>query len=130
MGEFPLDDWQWVLDTNLRSVVLGCHTFAGWLRENPAGSRVINVASLAAFAALPSMGAYNVANGELQVELDFGQEMVRRGLLASGGRRLDRLAGWQNELGVAVLPLSTAEDPVLQLQRLLGGLASPRRVER
>ena len=41
-----------------------------------------------------------------------------------------RLAGWQNEVGVAVLPLSTAEDPVLQLQRLLGGLASPRRVER
>lgn len=61
MGEFPLDDWQWVLDTNLRSVVLGCHTFARWLRENPAGSQVINVASLAAFAALPSMGAYNVA---------------------------------------------------------------------
>ena len=31
--------------SNLRSVVLGCHTFAGWLRENPAGSQVINVAS-------------------------------------------------------------------------------------
>lgn len=79
---------------------------------------------------LPKSGRLVVGNGELQVELDFGQEMVRRGLLASGGRRLDRLAGWQNELGVAVLPLSTAEDPVLQLQRLLGGLASPRRVER
>ncbi|MGC3971970.1 MAG: SDR family NAD(P)-dependent oxidoreductase [Pirellulales bacterium] len=53
--------WRWVLETNLQSVIVGCHTFVPWLRENPAGARVINVASLAAFAALPSMGAYNVA---------------------------------------------------------------------
>ena len=31
---------------------------------------------------LPKSGRLVVGNGELQVELDFGQEMVRRGLLA------------------------------------------------
>ncbi|MBL9094835.1 MAG: SDR family NAD(P)-dependent oxidoreductase [Planctomycetaceae bacterium] len=94
IGQFPLDDWQWVLDTNLRSVIVGCHTFADWLRENPAGARVINVASLAAFAALPSMGAYNVAKaGVLALsetvrtewaETKVGVTVVCPGFFASG----------------------------------------------
>ena len=68
-----------------------------------------------------------VGDGELQVELDLGRETVRKGLLDFGGRRLARLDRWQAERGVGVLPLSTAEDPALQMQRLLGGLARPRR---
>lgn len=61
VGLFPLDDWQWLVDVNLKSVVVGCHTFAERLKTNARGAHVINVASFAAFACLPNMAAYNVA---------------------------------------------------------------------
>lgn len=61
VGIYPLADWQWLLDINLKSVIIGCHTFAERLKQNPRGAHVINVASFAAFACLPNMAAYNVA---------------------------------------------------------------------
>jgi uncharacterized protein (DUF58 family) len=76
---------------------------------------------------VPEGGRLVVGDGELQLELDLGRETVRRGLREFGDRRLARLDRWQAERAVAVLPLSTAEDPALQMQRLLGGLARPRR---
>jgi len=60
-GRYSLDDWQWLLDTNLKSVVVGCHTFVDWLKQNAGGAHIINVASIAGFAALPTMAAYNVS---------------------------------------------------------------------
>ena len=79
---------------------------------------------------VPDGGRLVVGDGELQVELDLGRETVRRGLLGMGGRRLERVRRWQAERGVAVLPLSTGEDPALQMRRLLGGLARPRGARR
>lgn len=61
IGEFPLADWQWLLDINLFGVIQGCHTFVPWLRENSGAARIVNIASVAAIAAAPSMAAYNVA---------------------------------------------------------------------
>jgi uncharacterized protein (DUF58 family) len=79
---------------------------------------------------VPEGGRLVVGDGELQVELDLGRETVRTGLLELGGRRLERVRRWQAEKGVAVMPLSTAEDPALQVRRLLGGLARPRSARR
>jgi uncharacterized protein (DUF58 family) len=78
-------------------------------------------------SSLPEGGRLVVGDGELQVELDLGRETVRKRLLDFGGQRLARVSRWQAERGVAVLPLSTAEDPALQMRRLLGGLSRPRR---
>jgi NADP-dependent 3-hydroxy acid dehydrogenase YdfG len=61
VGQFPLADWDWMLDVNLKSVVYGCHTFVAWLKQNPAGAHVLNTSSFASFAAFPSMAAYAVA---------------------------------------------------------------------
>lgn len=60
VGDFPLDQWQRMLDVNLRAAILGCHVFAPWLREQ-GGGHLVNVASFAAFACLPGMAAYNVS---------------------------------------------------------------------
>jgi len=79
---------------------------------------------------VPEGGRLVVGDGELQVELDLGRETTRKGLLELGGRRLARVSRWQAERGVAVLPLSTGEDPAIQMRRLLGGLARPRRPRR
>lgn len=61
VGACPLDDWNWVLDTNLRGTLLGCHTFVAWLKKNPRGGHILNTASAAAFVAAPTMAAYNVS---------------------------------------------------------------------
>ncbi|HEY2834372.1 MAG TPA: SDR family NAD(P)-dependent oxidoreductase [Sporichthyaceae bacterium] len=60
VGELPIEDWQWVLGVNLFGVVHGCHVFTPGLRT--AGTAgIINVASAAAFGAMPQMSAYNVS---------------------------------------------------------------------
>jgi NAD(P)-dependent dehydrogenase (short-subunit alcohol dehydrogenase family) len=64
IGELPLDDWQWALGINLWGPIHGCHVFAPILRAAQPSNRprgIINVASAAAFGALPGMAAYNVS---------------------------------------------------------------------
>ncbi|HUY90938.1 MAG TPA: SDR family NAD(P)-dependent oxidoreductase [Pirellulales bacterium] len=61
VGGFPIDEWRRLLDVNLMGAVYGCHVFIGWLKNHPHRSHIINTASLAAFAAAPTMAAYNVA---------------------------------------------------------------------
>lgn len=60
VGDYALDDWQWIVDINLMAGVYGCHTFVPWLKRNPAGAHIINTASLAAIANRPGMAGYNV----------------------------------------------------------------------
>ncbi len=60
VGRCRLDDWRWIMNANLFSVIHGCHTFVGWLKQNPRGGHLINTASLAAFGSFPGMAAYNV----------------------------------------------------------------------
>lgn len=61
VGGYPLDDWRWVLDVNLFGVLHGCHTFVGWLTENPGRPHIVNTASMAALVSAPTMGAYNMS---------------------------------------------------------------------
>ncbi|MBX7168214.1 MAG: SDR family NAD(P)-dependent oxidoreductase [Pirellulales bacterium] len=63
VGEFPLDDWHWIVEVNLWSAIYGCHTLVDWLKQNPHGAHIINVASLAAFESAPPTAAYNVTKG-------------------------------------------------------------------
>jgi NAD(P)-dependent dehydrogenase (short-subunit alcohol dehydrogenase family) len=58
VGRLPEHQWRRVLDTNLLGTALGCETFVPWLREHPRRSHVVNVASIAAILAPPSMAAY------------------------------------------------------------------------
>lgn len=61
VGGYPLEDWRWVLDVNLFGVLHGCHTFVGWLAENPGRPHIVNTASMAALVSAPTMGAYNIS---------------------------------------------------------------------
>ena len=69
---------------------------------------------------IPEEGRLVVSNGELQVELDTARGSTREKLLAFTDRRLGAILEWQNTLGVPVLPVTTAEDPLAQIRRLLG----------
>jgi uncharacterized protein (DUF58 family) len=76
---------------------------------------------------LPPAEQLVVSNGELQVELQLGQEKVRRSILDASDERMRGILSWQHELGVPVLPLSTAEEVPQQLRHLLGQIAALRR---
>jgi uncharacterized protein (DUF58 family) len=76
---------------------------------------------------LPPAEQLVVSNGELQVELQLGQEKVRKSILEASDERMRAILSWQHELGVPVLPLSTAEDVPQQVRHLLGDVAALRR---
>jgi len=60
-GDFvdtSLATWRRVLDINLMGVIHGCHYFLPAMTERGEGGHVVNLASAAAFAAMPQMSAY------------------------------------------------------------------------
>jgi len=59
MEEIALDKWEWILATNLKSVVFGCRVFIPMLKQQGRG-HIVNVASCAGIASLPEMSCYNV----------------------------------------------------------------------
>jgi hypothetical protein len=63
-----------------------------------------------------------VSDGELQVELPFGAGRVRKRLSEAADARLKELLEWRSEIGVPVLPISSAEETASQIRRLLGQL--------
>jgi uncharacterized protein (DUF58 family) len=76
---------------------------------------------------LPPAEQLVVSNGELQVELQLGQEKIRKGILDASDKRIRFIFAWQHELGIPILPISTAEDVLQQVHHLLGQVATLRR---
>jgi len=71
---------------------------------------------------LPPAGQMTVTDGEFQISLDAGNARMRRSVFEMSQQRLRDVFGWTRDLGVPVLPLSAAEDPVDEMHRLLGQL--------
>ena len=61
VGVTPLEDWHWLIDTNLFGAIHGCYACLGWLKKNPQRASLVNISSVAAVLAPPTMAAYNVA---------------------------------------------------------------------
>lgn len=76
---------------------------------------------------LPPAEQLVVSNGELQVELQLGQEKIRRNIIDASDKRIRSILSWQHELGIPVLPISTAEGVAQQVRHLLGKIAALRR---
>ena len=62
-GGGPLDqarteDWDWVLDVNLKGVINGLLAFLPPMRDAGKGGHIVNTASLAGLIAPPGMGGY------------------------------------------------------------------------
>jgi len=78
-------------------------------------------------AKLPSAGELVVSNGELQVELQFGREHIRKSLLEASDKRIRNILSWQKKFDIPVLPVNTAEDTAMQVRHLLGQAVAVRR---
>jgi uncharacterized protein (DUF58 family) len=61
-----------------------------------------------------------VSDGTLQAEIDTGDKTVLRSLHEMAQGRLAKILDWQRRFGVPVMPLTTAEDSVSQMRRLMG----------
>jgi len=72
---------------------------------------------------LPKSGEIVVSDGELQIEIGFADTRLRRNLADMADVQAKEILGWRSEIGVAVLPISAAEDTAGQLRRLLGQVA-------
>ena len=75
---------------------------------------------------LPPAGQLVVSDGELQVEIPFGNEKIRKNLLEASDARMRHILSWQHEIRVPVMPLSTADDTATQIRHLLGQVAARR----
>lgn len=78
-----LDDWRWMLEINLMSVVRGCHTFLPGMLEQGRG-HVVNTASFAGLAGAGGLSSYSVAKAAvvtlsetLRAELALADSAVR-----------------------------------------------------
>lgn len=58
-GEYAVDNWKWIVGINQMGVIYGCHQFVPVMKQQKSG-HIINIASAASFANLPSMSPYNV----------------------------------------------------------------------
>jgi uncharacterized protein (DUF58 family) len=76
---------------------------------------------------LPPAEELVVSNGDLQVEISLGEEKIRKNILEASDKRIRFILAWQHELGIPVLPISTAEDVAQQVRHLLGHVEALRR---
>lgn len=67
-----------------------------------------------------------VSDGELQVQINAGDDTVRSRLQEFSSGRLTTLLSFSRKYGIPVVPLSAAQETLPQLISLLGGLRRPR----
>jgi len=59
--EISEDEWQRILDVNLKSVFLACQVFGGWMVERGEGGSVINIASVSTGPPLSKVPTYSIS---------------------------------------------------------------------
>lgn len=72
---------------------------------------------------LPETGQIVVSGGSLQAALPLAHGKVRSGIAEFARKRGEELLAWQQDLGLPMLLVSTAEETAPQLRRMLGQLA-------
>ncbi|WP_329009013.1 SDR family oxidoreductase [Streptomyces sp. NBC_01601] len=99
------DDWDWILDINLKGTVNGCRAFVPLFKRQGSG-HVVNVASMAGLLNLPGMVSYNVSKAAV-VSLS---ETLRQELAPYGVRTTVVCPGFvRTNLGAGM----RSPDPVL-----------------
>lgn len=69
---------------------------------------------------LPADMRLVVSDGRMQAEIDTGDSQARQGLTELTQGRLAEVLDWERRFGVPVLPLSSGEETLPQIRRLMG----------
>jgi len=80
MDRIPMDEWERIIDINLKSVIIGCRTFIPQFAAQGSG-HIVNVASNAGIASLAEMSSYNVTKaGVISLSETLRVELAPRGV--------------------------------------------------
>ncbi|MGM0590118.1 MAG: SDR family NAD(P)-dependent oxidoreductase [Halobacteriota archaeon] len=88
IAELPEDEWDNIIDVNLKGAYNCCHCALPYIEESSAG-RIINVASKMGLVGHPNAPAYSAAKGAVvnltrQVAIDYADESVTVNTLTPG----------------------------------------------
>jgi uncharacterized protein (DUF58 family) len=67
-----------------------------------------------------------IGDGHMQAEIDLGSASIRDAVSGYTRGRLEEIHGWQATINLSVLPLSSGEETLPQMRRLMGQLAPKR----
>ena len=86
--DFPEDDWNDIIDTNLTGTLRACQVFGRHMLENESGS-IINIASLSTFVALYEVAAYSASKAAVgsltkSLAIEWSSRGVRVNAIAPG----------------------------------------------
>jgi NAD(P)-dependent dehydrogenase (short-subunit alcohol dehydrogenase family) len=83
MEKISIEDWNWILDINLKSVIYGCRTVIPLFKKQKSG-HIVNIASYAGLVCLPEMCSYNVAKaGVIALSDTLRAELAPSGIVVS-----------------------------------------------
>ena len=108
-----LDDWDWIVDINLKGVVHGCHFFVPKMVDRRRGGHVVNVSSAAGYFASSPLSAY--------VATKFA-------VLGLSEALLDELA--THGIGVTAVCPGIIDTPITRNSPLRGAVDTPEARER
>jgi uncharacterized protein (DUF58 family) len=69
-----------------------------------------------------------IGDSEMQAEINLGSTSIREAVTEFTRARLEKIHRWQMEINLSVLPLSSGEETLPQVRRLMGGISPRRRV--
>lgn len=79
--EITEEEWQRILDVDLKSVFLACQVFGKWMVESGNGGSVINISSASSGPPLSKVFTYSVAKGGVnQITQFLAREWATRGV--------------------------------------------------
>lgn len=121
------DEWDNVLDTNLKSIYLVSKNAIPFLREKGGGS-IINIASVHAFATMEKVAAYAASKGAVvalsrQMAIDYTKDLIRVNSVVVGGVDTDMSTAHALAIGRSIEELGFDSD-----QTKLGRAAQPHEI--
>jgi NAD(P)-dependent dehydrogenase (short-subunit alcohol dehydrogenase family) len=105
--DVPLDEWNTILDINVKGVVHGCAAFVPRMIEAGRGGHVVNIASMAGYFAAPGMSAYSAT------------KFAVIGLSESLAAELD-----EHGIGVSAICPGIINTPIVRSSRMYGEIGS------
>jgi NAD(P)-dependent dehydrogenase (short-subunit alcohol dehydrogenase family) len=115
IDETTEDEWDNVLDTNLKGVYLVSKFAIPFLRKKGGGS-IINVASVHAFATMEKVAAYAASKGAVvalsrQMAIDYTKDLIRVNSVVVGGVDTDMSTAHALATGKSLEDLGFESDP-------------------
>ncbi|MBE4908968.1 glucose 1-dehydrogenase [Bacillus luteolus] len=121
--DLSIEEWDQVIDINLKGVFLGIKYVIPEMRKRGGGS-IINTSSLLGFKGKKYMGPYNASKGGVSLHtqnaaLEYGKENIRVNAVAPGVIDTPIIDGWKND---------ERKWPFISKANALGRIGSPDEV--